>query len=139
LIPSLPIASFIGDQIMATKSSKKTASKPASKTALKSEIKSRFRLPEGVVNLQKRSIERQRSAFDTTFQAVQSFQEGRESAIHNLLESSSFVPKEWRLMADAWIETARQSREGFREAVDTSYSLAEKFVARLGDGATAKA
>ena len=62
-----------------------------------------------------------------------------QRAIHNLLESSSFVPKEWRLMADAWIESARQGRENFREAVGTSYTLAEQFVERLGEGGTAKA
>jgi hypothetical protein len=115
---------------MATQSTKTTTRKTTTKTE---EPARRLRVPAGVLKLQKRSIERQRSAFDTTFQAVQSFQEGGESAIHNLLESSSFVPKEWRLIAEAWIENARQGRESFREAVDTTYGLAEQFVDRLGE------
>ncbi|HVS66756.1 MAG TPA: hypothetical protein VMT85_24995 [Thermoanaerobaculia bacterium] len=118
---------------MAAQSSKKTAAKTATRTV------TRIPLPAAVVKLQKRSLERQRSAFDATFQAVASFQEGGESALHNLLEGSSLVPKEWRQIADAWIETARQSRDSFRQTVDTSFGLAEQLVDRLGERAVAEA
>ena len=120
------------------KTTEKTAAKTAKSTAATAPGR-RLRVPARVLELQKRAIERQRSAFDTTFSAVQSFQEGRESAIHNLLESSALVPKEWRLMAEAWIENARQGREGFRQTVDTSFGLAGQLVDRLGEEAPAEA
>jgi hypothetical protein len=116
---------------MATQSSRKTSAKPGSKR--------RLQIPERLVELQKRSLERQRSAFDTTFQAIQSFQEGGESAVHSLLKSSAFVPKEWTQIADAWIETARQNRESFRKTVDTTFGLTEKLVDRLVERAAAEA
>ncbi|HVS63906.1 MAG TPA: hypothetical protein VMT85_10450 [Thermoanaerobaculia bacterium] len=124
------------------KTTEKTTGKTRAKTAKSTGATApgrRLRVPARVLELQKRAIERQRSAFDTTFSAIQSFEEGRESAIHNLLASSALVPKEWRLMAEAWIENARQGREGFRQTVDTSFGLVDQLVDRLGEEAPAEA
>lgn len=94
----------------------------------------RFRVPAGVVRLQKRMLEGQRSLFDTGYNAWSAFREGQENAFHGFLDSTSIVPDELKEIAQAWTDVSRQSREEYKETVDKSFALMEKWY----DGLTAE-
>lgn len=93
----------------------------------------RFRLPKQVARFQKRVLEGQRSAFDSGFQAFDSFEEWREDRLRSWLEQSSWVPTEIGEIAGAWIDTGRTSRSNLRQAVDRSFHLAESYLSRLAE------
>ena len=106
---------------MATKTTKTAASKAEETT-------SRFAVPHSMIKLQKRMVEGQQSAFDSTYRAINSFQEGREDAFRGYLERSRFVPTEAREIAEAWIEAGRARRDAFKTAVESSFAVTEKYL-----------
>ncbi len=109
---------------MATKSTKTTTEKAPKAD----ETNSRFAMPQNMIKLQKRMVEGQQSAFDSTYRAINSFQEGREDAFRGYLERSRFVPVEAREIAEAWIEAGRARREAFKTAVESSFAVTEKYL-----------
>lgn len=88
----------------------------------------RFRIPGGVLRLQKRVLEGQRTMFDTSYNAWSALREGQENALHGWLDTASFVPQELKEVAQAWTDTSRQSREGYKETVEKSFELIEQWV-----------
>lgn len=109
---------------------KKTASKPktAKKTSTAKEAERRLRVPEPVINLQKRVLEGQESLFETTYNAFDTLSESQEDAIHTFLENASFVPKQVREIADLWTTTNRQTRGIYKHSVEETFKLANKWV-----------
>ena len=93
-------------------------------------------LPVGLAKLQKRMLERQHSAFETAFQTVSSFQDGRDNAVQSFLEASPFVPAELRQVAEAWIDARRERRETWKKTVDRSFELFGEYYDRLAERGT---
>jgi hypothetical protein len=94
---------------------------------------STMKVPQRLLDLQKRVLEGQRSAFEAGYQAMTAFREGQENALRNFLEQSRFVPEEFRQVADEWINTARSGRENFKETVERTFTLVEQYVDGLGE------
>jgi hypothetical protein len=111
---------------MATaKSTSKAAKKPETTFGLPKG------LPTGIAKLQKNLLERQHTAFDAAYQAVSSFQDGRDNAVQSFLEASPFVPAELRQVAEAWIDAGRERRDTFKKTVDRSFELVGEYYDRL--------
>jgi hypothetical protein len=88
-------------------------------------------LPTGFAKLQRNLLERQHSAFETAYQTITSFQDGRDNAVQSFLEASPFVPAELRQVAEAWIDARRERRDTFKKTVDRSFELFGEYYDRL--------
>lgn len=108
---------------MATK--KTTAKKTETAT------ESRFRVPQRIVELQKRSLETQHKAFSRTFEAVESLRERNEDRVNEWMKDSRFVPAELAELSKEWTTASRTMRSTYRNSVDKSFSLAESWVDTL--------
>lgn len=110
--------------------SKATAKKPETTFALPKG------LPSGIAKLQKNLLERQHSAFETAFNTISSFQDGRDNAVQSFLEASPFVPVELRQVAEVWIGARRERRDTFKKTVDKSFELFGEYYDRLAERGT---
>lgn len=110
-----------------------TAKSTSKTTAAKSEpaLSLPKSLPTRLAKLQKNLLDRQHSAFETAFQTVSSFQDGRDNAVQSFLEASPFVPAEFRQVAEAWIDARRERRDTFKKTVDRSFELVGDYYDRL--------
>ncbi len=102
------------------------------KTTKKAESTSRtIKMPQTIIDLQKRNLERQHKAFDRTFEAVDSFRERREDRVNAWLKDARFVPTEIAEMAAEWTAASRDMRATYKKSVDKSFALAGSWVEGL--------
>lgn len=109
---------------------KKTASKTAKKaTAETKEAAAGIaaRLRNRAIEMQQRSLELQESAFDRTYDAVNSLQERGEDRMAGWLDSSDRVPSEAKSLVKEWIGFNQTARENYRAAVNSSFTLGQRW------------
>ena len=97
----------------------------AKKTA---ETSPRIQIPTQVLDFQKRVLQGQQTLFDTTYNALTAVQDNQEKVWGSALERASFVPAQYRELAEAWSANRRQTRESYKETVDKSFSLVEEWI-----------
>ena len=97
-------------------------------TAKKTQTERTINVPTGVIDFQKRVLNGQRSAFETSFKFFSNLQENQEKVFHGALDRAKFLPTEATEIAEAWTETRRGVRESYRETVDQSFSLVERWI-----------
>ncbi|MBW2369442.1 MAG: hypothetical protein JRH15_16350 [Deltaproteobacteria bacterium] len=80
--------------------------------------------------LVKQMIEVNKSAFDTTFDAINKLQDQLESMTNNLVDQASWLPKDGKQTIDEWVKTYKDGRDGFKKSVDDNY---EKVLGFFGE------
>ena len=88
----------------------------------------RIDIPSRLIDFQKRILNGQKAAFDSTFNAVTAVQDSQDKAFHGLLDRASFVPEEAKEIAETWAENRRSARESYKETVHRSFTLVEEWM-----------
>ena len=109
---------------MATKKTTQKKSEPKA-------TENRLRVPQRLVELQKRNLETQHKAFDRTFEAVESFRERNEDRVNEWMKGSRFVPEHLAALSEEWTAASRSMRSTYRKSVDKTFSIAENWVDAL--------
>lgn len=89
-----------------------------------------------ILDANRRVLDFQKRAFDTTFDMVTRVQERREEAIVNWAEKSERLPAEARSLVQEWTRLFQDSRSSYRAAVDASFGLANSYLDSLAPQAT---
>ncbi len=72
-------------------------------------------------------VEFNRMAFESSFNAVTTFQENMEKMANAVLVQNSWLPEEGRKAIEEWVKTYKKGREDFKKAVDESFDRMEAF------------
>ena len=90
-----------------------------------------FQIPSTVIDIQRRLLEFQRSAFTNAFEMVVRFQDQRRDAVERWIDRFPNLPAESKALIEAWNEAALRGRETFRATVDKSFDLVDDYYERL--------
>lgn len=94
--------------------------------------KSPTRMWQGsMIEANRRVLDFQKRAFDTTFDLVAQMQERREEAIVDWVEKSERLPNEARSLVQEWTRLFQDGRNSYRAAVDSSFGLANSYLDSL--------
>ena len=88
------------------------------------------RIPKQIVDFQRQLVEFQKTAFDSTFNALSALQDQQRELMSRLLEGSP-VPGELKQLMDEWGRALETGREQFRDTVDRSFETVESYLERL--------
>lgn len=80
---------------------------------------------------QKRAIDFQRSSFNRTFDAVNSFRERQEDRLVSWMENADRVPAEARELYQNWVWYSRTARGTFHQAVEKSFDIADGYFDKM--------
>jgi hypothetical protein len=88
------------------------------------------RIPKQIVDFQRQIVEFQKTAFDSTFNALSAMQDQQRELMSRLLEGSP-VPGELKQLMEEWGRALETGREQFRDAVDRSFETVESYLERI--------
>lgn len=88
-------------------------------------------VPKQLVDFQKQLLEFQKSAFDNTFNVLETMQEQQEELITRLIEQAPALPEEGREALKTWVASYRKGREEFRLSADKSFDLLQQYFDRI--------
>lgn len=94
----------------------------------------RSRIPAQLLEYQRRLIGVQKTAFDTTFNALASFQDQQQKMVERALRQIPRLPEEAQELMKTWQQAAEEARRRFKAAVDESYDAIDGYLDRLGQG-----
>ena len=89
-----------------------------------------------MIDANRRALDFQKRAFDTTFDMVAQMQERREEAIVNWTEKSERLPAEAKSLVQEWTRLFQDGRNSYRAAVDSSFGLANSYLDSLAPQTT---
>ena len=89
-----------------------------------------------MIDANRRVLDFQKRAFDTTFDMVAQMQERREEAIVNWVEKSERLPAEAKSLVQEWTRLFQDGRSSYRAAMDSSFGLANSYLDSLAPEAT---
>lgn len=89
-----------------------------------------------MIEANRRVLDVQKRAFDTTFDMVAQMQERREEAIVNWVEKSERLPAEAKSLVQEWTRLFQDGRSSYRAAMDSSFGLANSYLDSLAPEAT---
>ena len=89
-----------------------------------------------MIDANRRMLDFQKRAFDTTFDMVVRMQERREEAVGNWVENADRIPAEAKSLMQEWTRLGQESRNAYRTAVETSFGLANSYLDSLAPQAT---
>lgn len=89
-----------------------------------------------MIDANRRVLDFQKRAFDTTFDMVAQMQERREEAIVNWVEKSERLPAEAKSLVQEWTRLFQDGRTSYRAAMDSSFGLANSYLDSLAPEAT---
>ena len=89
-----------------------------------------------MIETNRRVLDFQKRAFDTTFDMVAQMQERREEAIVNWVEKSERLPAEAKSLVREWTRLFQDGRSSYRAAMDSSFGLANSYLDSLAPEAT---
>ncbi len=89
-----------------------------------------------MIDANRRVLDFQKRAFDTSFDMVARLQERREEAVGNWVENADRIPAEAKSLVQEWTRLSQESRNAYRSAVETSFGLANSYLDSLAPQAT---
>ncbi len=89
-----------------------------------------------MIDANRRVLDFQKRAFDTTFDMVAQMQERREEAIINWVEKSERFPAEAKSLVQEWTRLFQDGRSSYRAAMDSSFGLANSYLDSLAPQTT---
>ncbi len=84
-----------------------------------------------MIDANRRALDFQKRAFDTSFDMVASMQERSEEAVARWTENSERLPAEAKGLVQEWIRLFQDGRSSYRSAVDASFGLANSYLDSL--------
>jgi hypothetical protein len=90
-----------------------------------------FQIPSTVIDIQRRLLEFQRSAFTNAFEMVVRLQDQRRDVLERWIDRFPNLPEESKALIETWNDAAQRGRETFRATVDKSFDLVEDYYERL--------
>jgi polyhydroxyalkanoate synthesis regulator phasin len=82
----------------------------------------------------KQMLDFNKTALDSTFNAMVMFQEQAETVGNMFMEKNPLLPEEGKKAVKDWITTYKKGRDDLRKAVDEGLMKMESFVADAGTG-----
>ena len=79
------------------------------------------------VRIAKQMIDFQKTAFDTTFNAVVMFQDQTEKMAGKLLNEITWIPAEGKKAIDDWAKAYKLGRENLKKSMDENFKRADDF------------
>ena len=79
------------------------------------------------VRIAKQMIDFQKTAFDTTFNAVVMFQDQTEKMAGKLLNEVTCIPAEGKKAIDDWAKAYKLGRENLKKSMDENFKRADDF------------
>ena len=79
------------------------------------------------VRIAKQMIDFQKTAFDTTFNAVVMFQDQTEKMAGKLLKEITWIPAEGKKAIDDWAKAYKLGRENLKKSMDENFKRADDF------------
>ena len=79
------------------------------------------------VRIAKQMIDFQKTAFDTTFNAVVMFQDQTEKMAGKLLNEITWIPAEGKRAIDDWAKAYKLERENLKKSMDENFKRADDF------------
>lgn len=76
-------------------------------------------------------IDFQKTTFDNSLKLFGVLQDQTDKALHQLLGSVPYLPKEGRKMVEEWMKAVRRNRDEFRKAMDRSFDLISNYLQRI--------
>ena len=92
---------------------------------------SRLPAAKRLLDLHRRMLEVQRTAFDRTFDVLSRLQEQQRELAGRALDAVPNLPHEARHLHDAWWQARINGRESYKSAVDRSFSIVDGYFERL--------
>ena len=89
-----------------------------------------------MIDANRRVLDFQKRAFDTSFDMMARMQERREEAVGNWVENADRIPAETKSLVQEWTRLFQESRSAYRTAVETSFGLANSYLDSLAPQAT---
>lgn len=89
-----------------------------------------------MIDANRRVLDFQKRAFDTTFDMMAQMQERREEAIVGWVEKSERLPAEAKSLVQEWTRLLQDGRSSYRAAMDSSFGLANSYLDSLAPQAT---
>ncbi len=89
-----------------------------------------------MIDANRRALDFQKRAFDTTFDMMAQMQERREEAIVEWVEKSERIPAEAKSLVQEWTRLFQDGRSSYRAAVDSSFGLANSYLDSLAPQTT---
>jgi hypothetical protein len=79
------------------------------------------------VRIAKQMIDFQKTAFDTTFNAVVMFQDQTEKMAGKLLNEITWIPAEGKKAIDDWAKAYKLGSENLKKSMDENFKRADDF------------
>lgn len=76
-------------------------------------------------------IDFQKTTFDNSLRLLGVLQDQTDKALHQLLGSVPYLPKEGRKVVEEWMRAVRRNRDEFRKAMDRSFDLISHYLERV--------
>ena len=96
------------------------------------------RIPKAILDAQRQVMELQRSAFTSSFKAINTVQERQEELLEKTLDQVPGLPSEAREAVDAWVSAFRSSRAQYLDAAEKGFDLFQDLIDRVaGDDSSA--
>lgn len=89
-----------------------------------------------IIDANRRVLDYQKRAFDTTFDMMARVQERQEEAVGNWVDNADRIPAEAKSLVQEWTRLFQDSRNAYRSAVETSFGLANSYLDSLAPQAT---
>ena len=89
-----------------------------------------------MIDANRRVLDFQKRAFDTSFDMVAQMQERREEAIINWVEKSERLPAEVKGLVQEWTRLFQDGRSSYRAAMDSSFGFANSYLDSLAPQTT---
>ena len=77
----------------------------------------------------KQLLDFNKTAFDNSFNAMQTIQEQNAKMINTFLEQASWMPEEGKKVIRDWVESYKKGCEDFKNAADENYRKVDEFFA----------
>ena len=90
-----------------------------------------FQIPSTVIDIQRRILEFQRSAFTNALDMAARLEEQRRDVVERWIDRIPNLPAESKALVETWNEAAERGRETFRATVDKSFDLVDGYYERL--------
>ncbi|MGV8059507.1 MAG: hypothetical protein AB2L12_16020 [Smithellaceae bacterium] len=78
----------------------------------------------------KQMMDFNKTAFDTTFNAMTVLQDQTEKLVFRFLEKATWFPEEGKKAVNEWVNTYKKGREDFKTTVDESYKKVTDYFAK---------
>ncbi|HVS13857.1 MAG TPA: hypothetical protein VMV46_08035 [Thermoanaerobaculia bacterium] len=93
-------------------------------------------LPPQAIDLQRKLIELQRLAFESSFDAVSTIQDRQAELLQGLVEQLPGMPAEVGEAMERWTEGFQRARQEYHDSAERSYELLDQVLDRLAAGST---